>query len=285
MPPPCVRDPADGHAPAAVTPVGSAGQLVRSAYERLRAAGCPSPRLDAELLVGDALGMSRTALIVHHERALAPGEESLVEERISRRAAAEPVAYILGRRYFRQLDLQVDPRVLVPRPETEALVDQALGLPPGARVHDVGTGSGAVALALKHERPDLVVSGSDPDPNALRVARANASRLRLDVEWVEQVGLPAGSYDLVLANLPYVADGEWASLPPDITGHEPRSALLGGPDGLDPIRALVGQAPSGQRLALEHGSTQGAAVRALLSDARTLPDLAGHPRVTSGRAR
>lgn len=247
-------------------------------------AGCPSPRLDAELLVGDALGMDRAALILHSERALQPGDQELVDERIARRAASEPVAYILGRRCFRHLELHVDRRVLVPRPETEALVDLALSLAPGARVHDVGTGSGAVALAVKHERPDLVVSGSDPDPEALRVARANARRLSLDVALVEQAGLPPGSYDLVLANLPYVADGEWASLPPDITGHEPRSALLGGSDGLDPIRALVEQAPSGQRLALEHGSTQGSAVRALLSEAQTMPDLAGHPRVTVGRA-
>lgn len=261
----------------------SAGQLATAGCEVLRAAGCPSPRLDAELLVGDALGMDRTALVVHGERATDARERRLVEQRIARRAAAEPVAYILGRRSFRHIELRVDRRVLVPRPETEALVEVALALPPGARVHDVGTGSGAVALALKQERPDLVVSGSDPDADALAVARANAARLGLEVELIELAGLPPGFYDLALANLPYVADGEWASLPRDITDHEPRSALLGGPDGLDPIRALVEQAPSGQRLALEHGFTQGAAVRALLREARTLPDLAGYPRVTVGR--
>jgi release factor glutamine methyltransferase len=163
-------------------------------------------------------------------------------------------------------------------------VEAALELPRGARVHDVGTGSGAVALALKDERPDLVLSGSDASADAIEVARANAERLGLDVAFAVAPGMPPGESDLVVANLPYVRDDEWESLAPEIRLYEPRDALTAGADGLDAIRALVGEAPSGTRLALEHAPDQGAAVRALLRDARTLRDLAGRDRVTTGAA-
>jgi release factor glutamine methyltransferase len=179
----------------------------------------------------------------------------------------------------------VDSRVLIPRPETELLVEVALALPREARVHDVGTGSGAVALALRDERPDLRVSASDASAAAVEVARANAARLGLDLQIDQVAGLPDGRYDLVVANLPYVADGELGSLEPEIARWEPREALVAGPDGLDAIRALVAVAPTGLRLALEHAPQQGAAVRALLGDAETLADLAGHERVTVGTAR
>jgi release factor glutamine methyltransferase len=151
-------------------------------------------------------------------------------------------------------------------------------------VHDVGTGSGAVALALKQERPDLEVRASDVSPAALAVARANAARLRLDVAISEQAGLPPGSYGLVVANLPYVTEAEYARLAPEIRRYEPREALVAGPDGLDAIRALVAEAPAGTRLALEHGPGQGSAVRELLGDPVTHPDLAGRERVTTGVA-
>ena len=161
-------------------------------------------------------------------------------------------------------------------------MELALSLPDGAAVHDVGTGSGAVALALKSERPGLRVSASDVSPDAVSVARANASRLGLDVEITHEAGLPSGPYDLVMANLPYVTEAEYARLEPEIRKYEPRGALVAGADGLDVIRALVDQAPAGTRLALEHGAEQGEAVRTLLAGAQTHTDLAGHERVTTG---
>ncbi len=139
----------------------------------LEAAGCDTAKLDAEVLVADALGVDRAALIASPERELPRGAARLIGERIRRRRVREPVAYILGRRGFRRIEVAVDPRVLIPRPETELLVEIALELPHGARVHDVGTGSGAVALALRDERPDLVVSASDASEAAVEVARAN----------------------------------------------------------------------------------------------------------------
>ncbi len=176
--------------------------------------------------------------------------------------------------------------MFIPRPDTEALVEAALELPHGARVHEVGTGSGAVALAVSHERPDLRVSGSDADPEAVEVARANAARLGLPVAFTVARGLPQtggdGPYDLVLANLPYVRASDWSGLSPESRAYEPRTALLAGGDGLDAIRELLAAVAPGTRVALEHGSAQGAAVRALLRDATTTRDLAGYERITSG---
>jgi release factor glutamine methyltransferase len=265
--------------------VGSVADALAAAEDALRAAGCDTPRLDAELLLADALDTDRGRLIADPGRGLEPAVARVMGERVRRRLAREPVAYILGRRGFRYIDLAVDGRVLVPRPETELLVDVALELPAGARVHDVGTGSGAVALALKHERPDLIVSASDASAEAVEVARANAARLGLDVEVLHARGLPGGDYDLVLANLPYVREDEWEGLQPEIVRWEPREALVSGADGLDAIRALCAQAPAGTRLALEHAPAQAAAVRALLDETQTLSDLAGLERVTIGRAR
>ena len=263
----------------------TAGAAVAAGAATLAAAGCDTPRLDAELLVADAMGVDRAALVADPRRELDAGVARLASERLARRAAREPVAYILGRRGFRRLDLAVDRRVLIPRPETELLVELALGLAPsGGRVHDVGTGSGAIALALKHERPDLIVSASDASEAALAVAVLNRKRLRLDVELVVHRGLPPGPYELVVANLPYVGLDEWPQLAPELRDFEPREAFVAGPDGLAVIPALVREAPSGTLLALEHGATHGAAVRALLRDAQTHRDLAGHERVTVGRA-
>jgi len=233
---------------------------VNEAARRLAEAGCDTPRLDAELLLREGADLER-------------------------RIAREPVAYILGRKGFRWIELSVDRRVLIPRPDTETLVEMALELAPdGARVHDVGTGSGAVALALKAERPDLVVSASDASADAVDVARENARRLGLEVSLAVARGLPPGDYDLVVANLPYVREDEWDELGPEIRLYEPREALVSGADGLDAIRSLVGAAPAGTLLALEHAPAQTEGVSELLAEPRTVRDLAGRERVTAGRA-
>jgi len=257
----------------------TAADALSAAVDALTAAGCETPRLDAELLIADALGVAREALVLDPALPIPPPASRLLSQRIRRRVAREPVAYILGRKGFRRIEVAVDSRVLIPRPETELLVEVALELPAGARVHEVGTGSGAVALALRDERPDLVVSASDASPGAVEVARANG----LPDAFVHD-GLPGGEFDLVVANLPYVREDEWDSLAPEIRLYEPRFALVSGADGLDAIRSLVGGAPSGTRLALEHAPDQAATVAGLLRDARTLPDLAGHARVTVGTA-
>ncbi|HEX2071569.1 MAG TPA: peptide chain release factor N(5)-glutamine methyltransferase [Thermoleophilaceae bacterium] len=260
----------------------TARDAVGAAVDALAAAGCETPRLDAEVLIADALGVDRAALVSDPALPVPPASAREIGERVRRRVAREPVAYILGRRGFRQIELAVDRRVLIPRPETELLVEVALELPHGAAVHDVGTGSGAVALALLDERPDLHVTASDRSADAVDVARANAVRLGAPLAPVVADGLPAGRYDLVVANLPYVAEAEWAGLAPEITRYEPREALASGADGLDAIRALVAAAPTGTRVALEHGAEQAAAVRALLVDGETRLDLAGRERVTVG---
>lgn len=262
----------------------TAREAVASAVDALAAAGCDTPRLDAELLVSDALGVDRAALIADPRMAIAPAAARTIGERVRRRVAREPVAYVLGRRGFRRIELEVDRRVLIPRPETELLVEVALELVAGARVHDVGTGSGAVALALLDERPDLHVTASDASADALAVARANARRLGLPLDPQLAVGLPQGEHDLVVANLPYVAEREWDGLAPEIRLYEPRAALVSGADGLDAIRALVASAPAGQRLALEHAPGQAEAVRDLLVGAEIRRDLAGRERVTTGAA-
>ena len=262
----------------------TARDAVGAAVDALTAAGCDTPRLDAEILVADALGVDRGVLIADSGLAVPPGAARTIGERIRRRVAREPVAYILGRRGFRRIELTVDRRVLIPRPETELLVEIALELPRGDAVHEVGTGSGAVALALLDERPDLRVTASDLSPEAVAVARSNAERLGLPLDPFVADGLPAGDYDLVVANLPYVRDDEWPRLAPEITRYEPREALTSGLDGLDAIRALVGRARPGLRLALEHAPAQAAAVRALLADGETRADLAERERVTVGPA-
>jgi release factor glutamine methyltransferase len=269
------------------TAVGSVRDAVAGATSELAAAGCDTPRLDAELLVAAALGVPRERIHLDGGAPLPADAIARLETLVGRRAAREPLAYIVGRRAFRHIELSVDPRVLIPRPETELLVEVALDLPEGAWVHDAGTGSGAVALAIASERPDLRVSASDASSAALGVARDNGARLGVEVELSTHRGLPpqAGGADLVVANLPYVCEGQWAGLPPEITRYEPRDALVSGADGLDAIRELVAAAPAGMRLALEHAPDQAGRVRALLGHALTLRDLAGRERVTVGTAR
>jgi release factor glutamine methyltransferase len=249
--------------------------------------------LDAEVLLADVLGVARERLLLDRELSVAGPAVRAFQDAVRRRAVQrEPVAYITGRRGFRQIELSVDRRALIPRPESELLVEQALALAPGTRVLDVGTGSGAIALALKDERPDLDVRGSDLSEDALALARANAVRLGLDVAFAcaDLLDGLADDFDAVLANLPYVAEGERATLQPEIVRHEPAAALFAGADGLDAIRALVAQLERREHVrfvALELGAGQAPAVAELLRSAgfeevERVPDLAGIERVVSG---
>lgn len=259
-----------------------------SAMIALSAAGCETPRLDAELLLADALGVRRERLLIDDLTVSGPAVRVFGDYVRRRSGAREPVAYILGRKPFRQITLAVDRRVLVPRPETELLVEVGLTLDRGARVVDVGTGSGAVALALKHERPDLELWATELIDDALAVARENAHALGLEVQFVQGdllAGVPA-RIDAVLANLPYVAHG--AVLPPEISRYEPSGALFAGPDGLEVIRRLVPQAAHVPMVALEVGFDQAPAVSGMLrhhgfGSIEVLRDLAGHERVVVGR--
>ena len=261
------------------TPVRDALDSARIA---IAAAGSDTPDLDAQLLLAHALGVDRAALIMDPDRGVQGPAIRTFQDLVRRRSVErEPVAYLLGTKGFRHIDIAVDPRVLVPRPETELLVEVGLTLPLGARVHDACTGSGAVALALKHERPDLTVSGSDASRGAVEVARANAQRLGLDVGFhVGDLLDGVGAVDAVLANPPYVEAG--AQLPPELA-HEPPGALFAGPDGLDVIRRLAA-APRPELLAVEIGAGQAATVAALFGgDIEILEDLAGIERVVVSR--
>jgi release factor glutamine methyltransferase len=274
-------------------------EALGSAVDALRAAGVEDPRLDAELLLAEATGWSRAALVAEPGAEVPPAAGRSFGEMVRRRLRREPVAYILGRKGFRGIELAVDRRVLVPRPETELLVELALEVAP-ARVLDVGTGSGAIALAVADELPRCEVTATDTSPGALAIAQANADRLGLAdrVRFLEGT-LPEGEdFDLILANLPYVAERDWPSLQPEVTQWEPREALLAGPDGLDAYRAFVpGCAGHLHRyleqmagaLAVEVGEGQALAVAELMTGAgfgevEIRPDLAGIERVVVGRA-
>lgn len=215
-------------------------EALDAAMDALRAAGVEDPRLDVEMLLAEATGRERAALAANPGAAVPPGAARLFGEMVRRRLRREPVAYILGRRGFRRLELAVDPRVLIPRPETELLVELALEREP-ASVLDVGTGSGAVALAIAEELPGCAVTATDTSAAALDVARANAERLGLAgrVRFLSGSVAPGEEFDLVVANLPYVAERDWASLQPEVTEWEPREALLAGADGLDAYRDLL----------------------------------------------
>ncbi len=265
----------------------SVGSLLADARRRLEAVGCETPRLDAELLLGEVLGVDRGRLVMERDAPVDADAAARFAGLVARREAREPVAYILGRRAFRRLTLSVDRRVLIPRPETELLVEVGLSLRGGAVVADVGTGSGAVALALKDERPDLVVRGTDVSAEALAVARGNAERLGLDVSFAQADLFDGDPADAVLANLPYVAEG--ASLAPEIEAYEPAGALFAGADGLDLVRRLIPQVAGSavRMLALEIGPEQAWPVARLMRDAGfdpvdVLRDLAGWERVVVG---
>jgi release factor glutamine methyltransferase len=281
----------------------SVREALESAIDALRAAGVEDPRLDAELLLAEATGGSRANLVADPGAEVPAAAGRRFGELVRRRLRREPVAYILGRKGFRDLELAVDRRVLVPRPETELLVELAVELEP-ASVLDVGTGSGAIALAVAAELPGCAVTATDTSPAALEVARANAERLGL-ADRVRFLGgtLPGdGEFDLVLANLPYVAERDWTSLQPEVTQWEPREALLAGADGLDAYRTLfnrrvaalssmarqIGNSAGALLVAVEVGEGQAGAVSALMRESgfeqvEVRRDLAGIERVVVGR--
>ncbi len=274
------------------TATATAGEALRAATDGLAAAGVESPRLDAELLLAEAAGLDRATIAADPETPLDGPASRVFGERVRRRLRREPVAYILGRKGFRRIELMVDGRVLIPRPETELLVEAALELKP-SRVLDVGTGSGAVALAVAEELPGCEVVATDTSRAALEVAAANAAMLGLAERVLLEDGtLPAGErFDLVLANLPYVSESAWGTLAPEITKFEPREALVAGPTGLEAIEALLEAVARERRpdaIALEVGEGQAGAVADRVREAGfaavgARPDLAGIERVVVGR--
>jgi len=269
-----------------------------AAADRLASSGIPEPRREASSLIANAIDRDRVFLIAHPEYVLTEREAAAVDEFITRRSAREPFQYIVGRQEFYALDFLVNSSVLIPRPETELLVDLALAriaVDAVARVADLGTGSGAIALAIAKERARASLIATDASNAALEVARRNATRNRIatvefrEGDWLAP--LAGDTFDLIASNPPYIADGDPHLGEGDLR-FEPPTALSSGAEGLDAIRRIVGDAPAhleaGGWLLLEHGWDQGEAVRALLQaagfiDVETVQDLEGRDRVTLGR--
>jgi release factor glutamine methyltransferase len=278
-------------------------RVITWATEDLKKRGMSSPRLDVELLLGRVLGLDRVRLLIDADRPLERSELASYREMHQRRRAGEPVAYLLGVREFYGRLFRVDPRVLIPRPDTEALVEVALSrtahLSLSARVLDLCTGSGCVAITLARERPTTRVLGADISPEALHVAAENALRLGAVTLGLIRSNLFSAlssgrdRFDLITANPPYIAELEWPALQVDVRSFEPKLALVGGPDGLAVIRRIVAEASRflepGGVLAIEVGAGQAPDVRRLfeesgLGDIATRRDYGGHERVVSGVA-
>jgi release factor glutamine methyltransferase len=276
------------------------GRARREVAERLRACGLDTPELDARLLVGHALGLDHRALTTDSARVLTPPETDRLGADVARRLRHEPVARIVGRKEFWSLPLRITPAVLVPRPETETVVEAALAVvarSAAARIADIGVGSGAILLALLSELPNAMATGTDRDAGALRVARRNAEHLglagRAAFVACDFGAALAGSCDLVVSNPPYIATREIAMLAPEVRDFDPRGALDGGSDGLTAYRAIAADAPRllapGGWLMVEVGIGQAEAVTALFAgiglETSDPPrrDLAGVPRVVKAR--
>jgi release factor glutamine methyltransferase len=269
-------------------------EALRAAAERLAARGVPDPQVDAEWLFAKALGCSRAELALARARELTPEEDEEAAALVVRRAAREPLAYVLGEWGFRRLTLRTDPRALVPRPETEVLVERCLELLAGQAaplVLDVGVGSGAIALALADEHPGARVHGVDVSADALTLADENARRTgladRVVFELGEAAALPPGPFDLVVSNPPYVEPGEVESLEPEVRDWEPRAALV----GPDTTEAVVSGAwhrlrPGGFLVLETHASAARDVAEVLRAQGyegrRITLDLAGRERVVEG---
>lgn len=253
-------------------------------------------RIEAGTLAGHGLGVNRAWLIAHDRDELTPEQAAQLNALIERRGKGEPVAYIVGEREFYGREFRVGPATLIPRPETEHLVEAALKrAPQNARVLDIGTGSGCIALTLKLERPDLAVTAVDVSAPALDIARANAAALHAEAAFIASdlfAALDGRQFDLIVSNPPYIPEAD-AHLSQGDLRFEPQNALASGPDGLDAIRLIVEQAKAhlvpGGWLLFEHGYDQGEAVQVLLKNAGYAEvfleqDLAGQPRVSGGRS-
>lgn len=277
-------------------------QIIARSTEYLRAKGCASPRLDAELLLGEVLGLDRLRLYLAFDRPLDAAEQDRMRELLRRRGAREPVATILGRRDFRHLTFHVTRDVLIPRPETEQLVTIALeelaaraaGEPP--HLLEIGIGSGAIALSLLHEHPTLRVTATDCSAAALDVARTNAERFglteRLALHHQDHLAELSGPFDAIVTNPPYVPETDRPTLAPEVLNHEPDIAVFSGPDGLDCIRMILAEgAPllrPGGFVLLEMGASQGPAVLAEAGargwqEPRIIRDDAGRDRFLHAR--
>jgi release factor glutamine methyltransferase len=265
--------------------------------EHLRQKGVDNGRLDAELLLAETLGLDRVGLYLNFDKPLQAAELSRYRELVRRRANREPLQYILGRCEFWSLTLQVTPAVLIPRSDTEVLVEEALRhIGKRGYLLDVGTGSGAIALALASELPEGTIVGLDRSVAALEIARQNRDRLgmqeRMELLEGDLFALPAGPWQLLVSNPPYIPSGDLTGLMPEVGQHEPAAALDGGVDGLDCYRALAEQAQSklqpGGWLLVEVGIDQAEAVKQLfvtagLTEVYSREDYAGVPRVVGGR--
>ena len=270
------------------------GDVVRGTAARLDADGIVTARLDAELLVAHVLGISRSALAVERNRELSATERERVAQLAARRAAREPLQYIVGEWGFRRLTLTVDERALIPRPETETVVERCLALLEGRdapRVLDVGTGSGAIALAIADEHPGARVTGIDVSAEALSLARENSARTGVAIELLEidlLSGLPGGDWDLVVSNPPYVRPDEATGLAPEVVEWEPHVALFDAGHTETLVRAAAAVLATGGALVLESYDERARAVADLLSragfvDVAVTQDLAGRERVVEGR--
>ena len=266
------------------------GRALAQTSERLAKAGCDTPRVDAEILVAHVARVARSELVLEGSRALAPEDEESLERLVTRREAREPLAYVVGEWGFRRLVLGVDPRVLVPRPETEIVVERCLARIAALadpRVLDVGTGSGAIALAIADEHPGAMVSGIDTSAGALEVAGANMLRTGVAIElrqWDLFAGLPGGPWDLVVSNPPYVLPEEIATLEPEVRDWEPREALVGVGATAAVARGAVEVLRPGGALVLEVASGDAERVATLLRELQyervsATRDLAGRDRV------
>jgi release factor glutamine methyltransferase len=282
---------------------GRIASILDDAVSRLERAAVPGPRREAEILLAHVLGTDRGVVVARRPDPLGDEAAARFEGLVLRRERREPLQYLTGEQEFMGLSFRVDPRVLVPRPETEGVVEAALALPPphGGRVADLGTGSGCIAVAVAIARPDLGIVATDASSDALDVARENASRNgtldRIEFILADFATPPPGlegTFDAVLSNPPYVSEGEWQGLSPEVRDHEPRIALVPGETGLEGYEGVAATAarllkPRGA-IVLELGfkreeGARAAVLAAGLAEVRVLPDLRGIPRVLVARKR